>query len=156
MSEVGESDLQGKQEYSHLLRLHESILVQLQRIRDDLTSSGTAELIKDIKARTGSVPPLADVTAAVEEAMRSLKLSESKVRTSRFDEHGSMTVEGVSNLPAHLQRFLSERAESPGFSFEVIQDEVRGWIIQWKEYTAQGTVRGYGQFSERPYAWLED
>ena len=156
MSEVGEPDLQVKQEYSHLLRLHERTMVQLQRIRDDLSSSGTAELMKDIKAHTGSVPPLAEVTAAVEEAMRSLKLSESQVRASRFDEPGSMTVEGVPNLPAHLQRFLMERAESPGFTFEVVQDEVRGWIIQWKEYTDKGTVRGYGQFSERPYAWLED
>jgi hypothetical protein len=33
---------------------------------------------------------------------------------------------------------------------------VRGWIVSWKEYTNRGTVRGYGQFCERPYAWLDD
>ena len=38
----------------------------------------------------------------------------------------------------------------------VDQDPVRGWIIRWKEYTHRGTVRGYGQICERPYAWLED
>ena len=38
----------------------------------------------------------------------------------------------------------------------IIQDEVRGWMICWKEYTHRGTVRGYGQICERPYAWLED
>jgi len=156
MSEAGGPEVKAKREFSQLLRLHERTLVQLQRIRDDLASSGTAELLKDIKARTGSVPALADVTAAVEEAMRSLKLAESHVRGAMFEETPGMTVEGVPNLPAHLQRFLAERSESPGFTFEVVQDEVRGWVIQWKEYTSRGTVRGYGQFSERPYAWLED
>jgi len=156
MSEVGGPELQAKREYSQLLRLHERTLVQLQRLRDDLTSSGTADLLKDIKVRTGSVPRLEDVTAAVEEAMRALKLSESQVRSAMFDEPGSMSVDGVPNLPAHLQRFLAERSESAGFSFEVVQDAVRGWTIEWREYTDRGTIRGYGQFSERPYAWLED
>jgi hypothetical protein len=155
MSEVGGPERQAKREYSQLMRLHERTLVQLQRLRDDLTSTGTADLMRDIKARTGSVPMLGDVTAAVEEAMRSLGLSESQVRSAMFDEPGSMSVEGVPNLPAHLQRFLAERSESPGFSFEVVQDEVRGWIIEWREYTDKGAIRGYGQFSERPYAWLE-
>jgi len=156
MSEVGGPELQAKREYSQLLRLHERTLLQLQRLRDDLTSSRTAGLMKDIKVRTGSVPMLDDVTGAVEEAIRALKLSESQVRSAMFDEPGSMSVEGVPNLPAHLQRFLAERSESPTFSFKVVQDESRGWIIEWREYTERGTTRGYGQFSERPYAWLED
>jgi hypothetical protein len=59
-------------------------------------------------------------------------------------------------MPPYLQRFLSERENQPSFSYEVIQDEVRGWVICWKEYTNQGTVRGYGQICERPYAWLDD
>ena len=42
------------------------------------------------------------------------------------------------------------------FSYEVRQDSVRGWVIAWKEYTAEGIVRGFGQFYERPYAWLEE
>jgi hypothetical protein len=59
-------------------------------------------------------------------------------------------------MPAYLQRFLAERSNGPAFSYEVSQDEVRGWVIRWKEYTDQGTVRGFGQFYERPYAWLDD
>jgi len=156
MSQAGGSEVPAKREYSQLLRLHERTLVQLQRIRDDLSSAGTAELLKEIKARTGSTPTLAEVTAAVEEAMRALKLSESQVRGAIVDEVAGMEVEGVPNLPAHLQRFLAERAESPGFSLDVIQDEARGWVIRWKEYTHKGTIRGYGQFAERPYAWLDD
>jgi hypothetical protein len=61
-------------------------------------------------------------------------------------------VEGVSNMPAYLQRFLGERAAQSGFSYDVVQDVERGWV----EYTTHGTAGGYGQFYERPYAWLED
>jgi hypothetical protein len=59
-------------------------------------------------------------------------------------------------MPAYLQRFLAERSQEPGFRYEVESDPVRGWIVSWKEYTNRGTVRGYGQFCERPYAWLDD
>ena len=65
-------------------------------------------------------------------------------------------MDGITNIPAYLQRFLAERAANPRFHYEVMQDEVRGWVVCWKEYTEKGTVRGYGQFYERPYAWLED
>lgn len=156
MSDASGAELQAKREYSQLLRLHERTLVQLQRLREDLTSPATAELLKDIKGRTGSVPDIDEVAGKVEEAMRALKLSESQVRAAIVDDHTAMEVAGVPNLPAHLERFLAERSQSPGFTFEVIQDEVRGWVIRWKEYTHKGTVRGYGQFYERPYAWLDD
>jgi len=66
------------------------------------------------------------------------------------------SVDGVTNLPAPLSRFLAERSQYPGFKYKVIQDDVRGWVIRWKEYTHRGTVRGYGQFYERPYAWIYD
>ncbi len=156
MSEPTETKLQAKREYSQLLRLHERLMAQLGRVLDDVTSPTTAGLLKEIKARTGSAPPLSDVANAVEEAIRALKLSEAQVQRAVFDKVETMEVEGVPNLPAHLQRFLAERMALPGFTFEVQQDEVRGWMICWKEYTTRGTVRGYGQFYERPYAWIED
>ena len=55
-----------------------------------------------------------------------------------------------------LARFLAERMEMPGFTYKVIHDENRGWIILWKEYTQTGSVRGSGQFYERPYAWIDE
>ena len=58
--------------------------------------------------------------------------------------------------PCRLARFLAERKENPAFSYRVQQDPVRGWVICWKEYTEDGRIRGYGQFYERPYAWLDD
>ena len=146
-----------KREYAQLLRLHEQLLGQFARAREALLAPGTVGLVKEIKRRTGSAPDLADVKTQVEHTIRALKLSESQIRGAVTDHiDATFQVEGVSNLPPYLQRFLAERSQEPGFSYKVDQDPVRGWIISWKEFTPRGTVRGYGQFCERPYAWLED
>lgn len=148
-----------KRDYVQLLHLHERILDQLHRVRADLRAPITDQLLKAMRNRTGTAHDthISNVVNAVEEAIRALKLSQSQIESSVTDtvdkEH---EVEGISNLPAYLQRFLAERAGQPGFDYEVKQDEVRGWIICWKEFTNRGTVRGYGQICERPYAWLED
>jgi hypothetical protein len=99
---------------------------------------------------------MANVTAAVEEAIRILKVWESEIRLALITNADAIEVEGVPNLPPSLARFLAERKQVPGFSYEVTQDEVRGWVIRWKEFTGSGTVRGCGQFYERPYAWLDE
>lgn len=156
MTDLDDTELQAKREYAQLLRLHERLLVQLQRTLEDLTSTQTTTLLRDIKARTGDEPDLTGITTSVEEAVRAIKLSQSTLRQAIMHHHEAVLVDGVTNLPPHLQRFLAERAQLPGFSYEVVQDEVRGWVICWKEYTSRGTVRGYGQFYERPYAYLDD
>lgn len=156
MTDLDDTELQAKREYAQLLRLHERLLAQMQRTLEELTSSQTGKLIRDIKVRTGSEPDLTSVNTAIEESIRALKLSQSEIRQAITEHHDLMEVEGIPNLPAHLQRFLAEREQLPGFTYEVLQDEVRGWVICWKEYTSRGTVRGYGQFYERPYAYLDD
>lgn len=157
MADGSETERQAKREYTQLLRLHEQLLSQFTRARDELLAPGTDSLVKRIKARTGSEPDLTELKTAVEEAIRTLKLSQSHIEsTVTENDEPTHEVEGISNLPAYLQRFLGERAGQPGFDYEVHQDEVRGWMICWKEYTNRGTVRGYGQICERPYAWLED
>lgn len=149
---------QAKREYTQLLRLHERVLHQFQRAREELAAPGTKALVKEIKARTGHAPDLAQVRTSVEEAIRALKLSESAIQGAVFEDApvGEFEVQGIANMPVYLQRFLAERASNPRFSYEVLHDDVRGWVIAWREYTARGTVRGYGQFYERPYAWLEE
>ena len=146
-----------KREYTQLLRLHDQLLAVFTRARDELLAPGTESLVKDIKGRTGSAPDLTDIKTAVEESIRALKLSQSNIQSAVTDDlDTSFEIEGVGNMPAYLRRFLHERAQEPGFAYEVIQDPVRGWIVTWKEYTNRGTVRGYGQICERPYAWLDD
>jgi hypothetical protein len=157
MADGTEQENQAKREYTQLLRLHEQLLGQFARARDELLAPGTDSLVKQIKGRTGAAPDLAELKTAVEEVIRTLNLSQSSIRSAISEAPDeAVEVEGVTNLPAYLKRFLGERAGQPGFSYDVVQDEVRGWIIRWKEYTDRGTVRGYGQICERPYGWLED
>ena len=157
MPEQDPSPAKAKREYAQLLRLHDQLLGQFMRARDELLAPGTDTLVKEIKGRTGSEPDLTEIKTAVEESIRALKLSQSTLQSAvSEDSEGSFEIEGIQNMPAYLQRFLAERAQEPDFSYEVVQDPVRGWIVQWKEYTNRGTIRGYGQICERPYAWLDD
>ena len=127
-------------------------------ILDELRAPTTLNLLRALKKQTGTdvEESFGKITAAVEQAIRDLKVFESDLQHEIMEAHDEIEVEGVSNLPPAMARFLAERAQIPGFSYEVVQDDVRGWIICWKEYTHRGTVRGYGQFYERPYAWLEE
>ena len=150
---------QASREYAQLLRMHDRLVGHLQKIRDELVAPLTTGLMRDIRNRTGSAPQdaLGEVVTQVEEAIRALKLFESELQAGMAaGGSNEFSVDGISNLPAPLARFLSERTQFPGFKYEVMQDEVRGWVIRWKEYTHRGTVRGCGQFYERPYAWLDE
>ena len=147
-----------KREYGQLLHLHTRVLSQLREIRDHLVAPGTLEILAAIRRRTGSDPDagLSEITTAVEQAIRALKLSEGKIRDEIIEDFEQTEIDGIGNLPATLARFLAERREMPGFTYEVIHDENRGWIILWKEYTHTGSVRGSGQFYERPHAWIDE
>lgn len=147
-----------KREYAQLLRLHERVLLQLHRITDEMSAPTTRKLLKEIRSRTGEDhdEEMGQVIRLVEEAIRSLKLSESEMQAVFLQESPDLSVDGAPNLPPTLARFLAERKDRPGFSYEVVQDDVRGWIIRWKDRTPDGNVRGAGQFYERPYAWLDD
>lgn len=150
--------LSARREYAQLLRFHDRLTVQLRRIRDELEAPSTGALVREISRRTGDAPgePITDVLTSVEEALRALKLATSTAHLALLDQDPAPVVSEVPNLPPRLARFLAERAESPEFHYEVIQDEVRGWVIRWKERSGDGSVRGFGQFYERPYAWLDE
>lgn len=153
-----ERPLEARREYAQLLRLHDRIKQQLQRIRDDMEAPGITKLLREMRRRVGLGPEtsLGDVTSAIEEALRALQLAESEAQLALDGDGEEAEVEGIDNLPGRLARFLAERHDNPGFSYEVVQDPVRGWMILWKEFTTDGRIRGYGQFYERPYAWLDD
>ncbi len=141
-----------------LLRIQDRALQQLEAVRTDLDSDGTTELLRALRSSTGSAIPdrVREVVAAVEEAVRALKVSDSHTRAEFNGEVDSYTVDGLPNLPVPLARFLAERVDQNGFTYELSQDPIRGWIIHWKEHAGDGTVRGSGQFYERPYAWLDE
>jgi hypothetical protein len=149
---------EARREYAQLLRLHERLGTQLRRIRDELDSNDLLEILRRIRNRTGSSPKedIVEMKSAVEEALRALKLASARAHDALTADNEELEIEGIPSLPPALGRFLAERSRVPGFRYEVVQDEIRGWIICWKEYTADGSIRGYGQFYERPYAWLDD
>jgi hypothetical protein len=158
MTEEVRPRLKAVREYSQLLRIQERLLIMLQEALDEIGAPTTLSLLQQLRARTGSSAPedFGRIANSVEGAIRDLKLFQSEVQTELLDERSEISIEGISNLPAPLARFLAERTQNDQFSYEVRQDPVRGWIISWKEYTAEGIVRGFGQFYERPYAWLEE
>ncbi|TFH66094.1 MAG: hypothetical protein E4G90_05325 [Gemmatimonadales bacterium] len=145
-------------EYSQLLRIQERLLSMLQEALDEIGAPTTLNLLRELRNRTGSrgLEDFGRIANSVEAAIRDLKLLQSDVQKELLDDRSDISVEGVSNLPAPLARFLAERTQNEHFSYEVRQDAVRGWVIAWKEYTAAGIVRGFGQFYERPYAWLDE
>ena len=153
-----EQPSEARREYAQLLRLHDRLKQQLQRIRDDMDAPGTVKLLREMRRRVGMGPEtaLGDVISSVEEALRALQLAESEAHQELEGDGEEADVEGIDNLPGRLSRFLAERKDAEGFEYEVVQDSVRGWMILWKEYTEDGRIRGYGQFYERPYAWLDD
>ncbi|MDT8340886.1 MAG: hypothetical protein RQ751_05170 [Longimicrobiales bacterium] len=153
-----ETHLEARREYAQLIRLHERLRLQLQRLRDDLDAPGTTKLLRELRRRVGLEPEsqLGDVASSVEEALRALQLAEAAAQTALNGDGDETEVAGVENLPGRLARFLAERRENPDFGYRVLQDPVRGWVIRWKEYTEDGRIRGCGQFYERPYAWLDD
>jgi len=145
-------------EFSQLLRIQERLLSMLQEILDELGAPTTLSLLRELRNRTGSTAPesFGRITNSVETAIRELKVFESEIQSELLDDPSQVSVEGVNNLPAPLARFLAERTQNERFFYEVRQDPVRGWVISWKEYAAEGIVRGFGQFYERPYAWLDE
>lgn len=145
-------------EFSQLLRIQQRLLSMLEEVADELEAPATLALLKELRNRTGTTATesFAKITTAVETAIRELQVFGSEVQGEILASPGQITIEGIPNLPAPLVRFLAERSQNPRFSYQVRQDAVRGWVISWKEYAGEGVVRGFGQFYERPYAWLDD
>lgn len=147
-----------KRELTRLLSLQEHLRTQLQLIEGELGSPTTRTLLEAIREGSTSTLPdeLAVVAEHVREAVRLLRSSEEPLRAQLDSGPDELEIEGVGNLPLRLARFIAERKDLPGFSYEIIRDDVRGWIIKWKEYGMKGDIRGSGQFYERPYAWLDE
>ena len=97
MSEGSEAPLHAKREYTQLLRLHEQLLGEFARARDQLTAPGTDGLVKQIKGRTGTAPDLSEVKTSVEEA---IKRAEDAIAALKHD-HDAEEV-------AHLQAMIGQ------------------------------------------------
>ena len=117
-------------EFSQLLRIQERLLAMLQEVLDELGAPTTLTLLRELRNRTGSTAAesFGRITTSVEGAIRELKVFESEIQKELLDDPGQLTIEGVSNLPAPLSRFLAERTQNPRFTYEVHQDPGRGML----------------------------
>jgi vacuolar-type H+-ATPase subunit H len=145
--------------FAQLLRQQERIIKALEDLRDELEAPTTRALIREARkhATRDVEEALGEVRDRVQETLRAAQVCQSEIHRELMVNPGrAQVVDGPSNLPPVMARFLAERQRTPGFTYELREDEVRGWIIHWKEYTHRGTVRGSGQFYERPYAWIDE
>lgn len=144
--------------FQHLLEVQEHLQGELEGIRAVLEGGDLRELMRVLRARRGAdgSEVIGEVLHHVEQALRALKVADSELRREQGTAPITLALDGLPDLPPFMARFLAERAEAPGFTWEVCDDPIRGWIVRWKEFAAQGTVRGSGQIYERPYAWLDE
>ena len=104
-------------EYSQLLRIQERLLAMLQEALDEIGAPTTLNLLRQLRNRTGTKAPedFGRIASSVEGAIRELKLFQSEIQNELLDERSEVSVEGVSNLPAPLARFLAERSQNERF-----------------------------------------
>lgn len=156
-SDEATETLDSSKSFSQLLRQQERARAFLQRILDEVDAPLTKSLLGRVRTESsGDVEEgVRGVVAKVEDAIRAVQYCESEIHRELVASEEEEDENAPANLPIALTRFLAERRDSPGFSFEMGQDPVRGWVIRWKELSEDGSVRGAGQFYERPYAWLD-
>jgi hypothetical protein len=145
--------------FAQLLRQQERTIKVLEDLRDELEAPTTRALIREARKHgTRDVEEaLGEVRDQVQETLRAAQVCQSEIHRELMVNPGrAQVVDGPSNLPPVMARFIAERQRTPGFTYDLREDSVRGWIIHWKEYTHLDTVRGSGQFYERPYAWLDE
>ncbi|MEZ4417512.1 MAG: hypothetical protein R3E10_17290 [Gemmatimonadota bacterium] len=147
-----------RRELSQLLGLNEHLLSELELLRRELGAPLTANLLDSIRGQSDTPVPrlFEDAARAIDQALEVLKACDAELQAQVRRPLGAVHLEGLPALPPRLSRFLAERQDVPGFHYELRRDRVRGWVVHWKEYGADGALRGAGQFYERPYAWLED
>jgi hypothetical protein len=141
-----------------LLRQQDRAFQLLQQARNEIDTPVTRSLLARIRAEAAEEVETG-ISEAVEmlgTAIQAVQYCQSELRRELITARGKREASMREELPAALARFLAERATSPGFTYETSHDPVRGWIIHWKQFTSDGTVRGAGHLAERPYAWLDE
>lgn len=144
--------------YGHLFRQQERVIRILGEVRNELDSPSTRSLLKEV--RHGPEKEVAEevreVLNKIQEVLRAAEVCRSELHRKLMQEADEEAAAGPPELPEGLQRLLVERQSSPGFSYEVERDPLRGWTVRWKEHNEDGTLRGAGKLYEHPHAWLED
>lgn len=141
-----------------LLRQQDRSLLHLQRVLAELDAPIMRSLLLRLREASGGEveTAMAEAIDRLAKAIHSLEFCVTETRRELISARGGSDESRREGLPPALARFLAERENAPGFTWTAEQDPVRGWIVRWKQQTAQGIVRGAGHLCERPYAWIEE
>jgi hypothetical protein len=143
-----------------LLRHEAELRSRLERMCAGLADPALARVVDGLARPEGVRERISALTLALEESLR--ELTGLHAELTRPEETASASTAGADagqprlppEIAAMLQRFLRRHARSRGFRHELRHDEVRGWVVRWKEVADDGTVVASGRLYERPWKWL--
>ncbi len=143
-----------------LLRNEAELRARLERMRAGISHPAFERLLDGLARPDEARARVQDLAGHLEEALRTLgalrgELTRpeegTRVGGIRPPEGGEALPPG---LPETLDRFLRDRARSPGFSYTVGHDPVRGWAVRWKEHSRDGSIYASGRLYQRPWEWM--
>ncbi|CAN5737079.1 hypothetical protein BH23GEM11_BH23GEM11_15740 [soil metagenome] len=143
-----------------LLRHEAELRGRLERMCAGLGDPALTRVVDGLARPDGVRERLAALTLALEESLRELTSLHAELTRP---EEGASPGSGDSDGPARelppemaetLRRYLRRHARSRGFRHEILHDEVRGWVVRWKEVADDGSVLASGRLYERPWKWL--
>jgi hypothetical protein len=119
-----------------------------------------ARVVDGLARPEGVRERIAALTLALEESLRELtslhaELTRPEAAVSPDSGNpGSAESQLPREMAETLHRYLRRHARSRGFRHELLHDEVRGWVVRWREIADDGTVVASGRLYERPWKWL--
>ncbi|TVP50015.1 MAG: hypothetical protein EA350_01120 [Gemmatimonadales bacterium] len=143
-----------------LLRHEAELRDRLQRMCAGLADPALARVIDGLARPDGVRERIGALNLALEESLRELTSLHAELTrpeegsTSDFGHPGSATSQLPHEMAETLRRYLRRHASSRGFRHEIRHDDVRGWVVRWREVADDGSVVASGRIYERPWKWL--
>jgi hypothetical protein len=143
-----------------LLRNETELRSRLERMRAGIAHPAFERLLDGLARPDEARARIQALAGHLEEALRTLGgLRGDLTRPEQGSGGGGIRPpEGGEALPPGLpetvDRLLRERARSPGFSYTVGQDPVRGWAVRWQERSEDGSIYASGRLYQRPWEWM--
>jgi len=143
-----------------LLRHEAELRGRLERMCAGLGDPALARVVDGLARPEGVRERIAALTLALEESLRELTSLHAEltrpeeVLSPDSGSAGSDDSQLPREMAETLRRYLRRHARSRGFRHELLHDEVRGWVVRWREIADDGTVVASGRLYERPWKWL--
>jgi hypothetical protein len=143
-----------------LLRHEAELRGRLERMCAGLGDPALARVVDGLARPEGVRERIAALTLALEESLRELTALHAELTRPEESAPGASGDAGPNQhrlppeMAATLRQYLRRHARARGFRHEIFHDEVRGWVVRWKEVGDDGSVVASGRLYERPWKWL--